>query len=157
MIATALVWTCDALVLPPYQTFHFILYNCSYLPASNIYVCLRFLALLTAFLTLFCYCDRLIQSPRPNLSGGAHLRDLAPGQHSSKETSQPWGAVGDTASDLTGLRIEPRTFRADNDVFSHFANQPISFNLVLTMSILLLQLSAPPSYLVTTETYLYFQ
>ena len=29
-------------------------------------------------------------------SGGTHLRDLAPGQHSSEKTSQRWRAAGDT-------------------------------------------------------------
>ena len=29
-------------------------------------------------------------------SGGAHLRGLAPGQHSSEETSQQWRAAGNT-------------------------------------------------------------
>ena len=29
-------------------------------------------------------------------NGGAHLRDLTPGQHSSEETSQWWLAIGDT-------------------------------------------------------------
>ena len=31
-----------------------------------------------------------------------HLHGLAPGQHSSEETSQRWRAVIDTVSDLTG-------------------------------------------------------
>ena len=51
-------------------------------------------------------------TPKRVTSGGIHLRGLAPGQHSSKETSQWWRAVGDTVSDLTGQRIEleiPRT------------------------------------------------
>ena len=39
-------------------------------------------------------------------SGGAHLRGLAPGQNSFEETSKRWRAVGDTASNLTGLGIE---------------------------------------------------
>ena len=34
--------------------------------------------------------------PNRVASGGAHLRCLAPGQHSSAETSQRWRAVGDT-------------------------------------------------------------
>ena len=42
-------------------------------------------------------------------SGGAHLRCLAPGQRSSKETSQRWRAVGDTVFGLTGPRIESQT------------------------------------------------
>ena len=35
--------------------------------------------------------------PKRVTSGGAHLRGLAPGLHSSEETSQWWRAVGDTA------------------------------------------------------------
>ena len=31
-------------------------------------------------------------------SGETHLRDLAPGLHSSEETSQRWGAVGVTVA-----------------------------------------------------------
>ena len=39
-------------------------------------------------------------------SGRRHHRGLAPWQHSSKETSQRWRAVGDTVTDLTGPVIE---------------------------------------------------
>ena len=35
-----------------------------------------------------------------------HLRGLAPGQHSSDETSLRWRAVGDNTSSLTDLEIE---------------------------------------------------
>ena len=35
-------------------------------------------------------------TPKRVTSGGAHLRGLAPGLHSSEETSQRWRAVGDT-------------------------------------------------------------
>ena len=35
-------------------------------------------------------------TPNHVTSGGAHLRDLAPGQHSSEKTSKQWRAVGDT-------------------------------------------------------------
>ena len=41
-------------------------------------------------------------------SGRARPRGLAPGQRSSKETSQRLRAVGYTVSDLTGLGIESR-------------------------------------------------
>ena len=41
-------------------------------------------------------------------NNGAHLRGLAPKQHSSEETSQRWRAVGDTVPDLTGPGIELR-------------------------------------------------
>ena len=46
-----------------------------------------------------------------------HPRDLAPGQPSSEETSQQWRAVGDTLSDLTGLRIEPYVSRTVVEAF----------------------------------------
>ena len=38
--------------------------------------------------------------------GGIHLRNLAPGQHDFKETSQRWRADNDSV-DLTGWGIEP--------------------------------------------------
>ena len=50
-------------------------------------------------------------------SGRARPRGLAPGQRSSKETSQLLRAVGYTASDLTGLGIESQTFRIDSEIF----------------------------------------
>ena len=37
-------------------------------------------------------------TPKRATSGGAHLRGLAPGQHSSEEASQRWRVVGDTVS-----------------------------------------------------------
>ena len=37
-------------------------------------------------------------TPKRVTSCGAHLRCLAPGQHSSEETSQRWRIVGDTVS-----------------------------------------------------------
>ena len=37
-------------------------------------------------------------TPKRVTSCGAHLRGLAPGQHSSEETSQRWRVVGDTVS-----------------------------------------------------------
>ena len=40
-------------------------------------------------------------TPKRVTSGEAHLRDLAPGQHSSEETSQRWRAVDNTVPDLT--------------------------------------------------------
>ena len=46
-------------------------------------------------------------------SCGAHLRGLAPGQHSSEESSQRWRVVGDTV-DLTGPGTEPQTSRTDS-------------------------------------------
>ena len=58
-------------------------------------------------------------------SGEIHLRDLAPGQHSSEETSQRWRAEGGTVSDLTGLGIEPQIYSADSDVFNQYANRSL--------------------------------
>ena len=52
------------------------------------------------------------------MNGGAQLRGLTPGQHSSKETSQQWRAVGDTVSNSTGPGIEPETFCTDNDALN---------------------------------------
>ena len=52
-------------------------------------------------------------TPKRVTSGGAHLRGLAPGQHSSEETSQRRRVVGDTVN-LTGPRIEPQTSRTDS-------------------------------------------
>ena len=46
-------------------------------------------------------------------SGRARPRGLAPGQRSSKETSQ----FGYTVCDLTGLGIESQTFRIDSEIF----------------------------------------
>ena len=53
-------------------------------------------------------------TPKRVTSGGAHLCGLAPGLHSSEETSQRWRAVGDTVADLTGPRIEPQTSRSES-------------------------------------------
>ena len=38
-------------------------------------------------------------TPKRVTSGEAHLRGLAPGQHSSEETLQRWRAVGDRGRD----------------------------------------------------------
>ena len=57
-----------------------------------------------------------------------HVRVLAPGQHSSKETSQR--AVGNTVSHLIGPAIESKTFRTDSDVLKHYASRPISSRLL---------------------------
>ena len=58
-------------------------------------------------------------TPKRVTSDGIHLHDLAPGLHSSEETSQWWRVVGDNVSDLTGLGIAPKT---DSDVFTNCAN-----------------------------------
>ena len=60
--------------------------------------------------------DQLIKSnlhytrgitPKRATSGGIHLRGLAPGQHSSEETSQRWRAVGNAVYDLIGTESNP--------------------------------------------------
>ena len=48
----------------------------------------------------------------------AHLRGLAPEQHSSEGTSKRWRAIGDSVSDLTGPRFEPQIFRTDSNVLT---------------------------------------
>ena len=47
-------------------------------------------------------------TPKRVTSGGAHLRSLAPGQHSSEETSQRWQA------DLTDPGFETQTSSTDS-------------------------------------------
>ena len=41
-------------------------------------------------------------------SGGAHLRGLAPGQHSSEETSLWWRAAGNTVPICSAWESNPR-------------------------------------------------
>ena len=55
-------------------------------------------------------------------SGGASLRGLMPGSHSSPETSQRWRAVGAIVSDLTGFGIEPRNSGTDSDISNNCFN-----------------------------------
>ena len=62
-------------------------------------------------------------APKRVTSGGANLRGLAPGQHSSEETSQRRRTVGGTASDLTGPGIEPQISRTDSDAYNDLANR----------------------------------
>ena len=57
-------------------------------------------------------------TPKHVTRGGAHLRGLAPGQHSSEATSKRWRAAGDTVPDLTEPGIEPQPSRADGDVLN---------------------------------------
>ena len=52
-------------------------------------------------------------TPKRVTSGGAHLRGLASGLHSSEVTSQWWRVVGDTTN-LTDPGFEPQTFRTDS-------------------------------------------
>ena len=54
---------------------------------------------------------------RGNECGGPTPRLIAPGQRRSEETLQRWRAVGYSASDSTGLGIEPQIFRIDSEVF----------------------------------------
>ena len=66
----------------------------------------------------------------PKFSGsapgsGTHLRDLAPGQHSSEETLQRWRAVGDTVSNLTNQGFKPQTSRTDSNVLKTIAHRPV--------------------------------
>ena len=51
-------------------------------------------------------------------SGGARTRGIAPGQHSSKESSQRRWDVGYTVSDLTCREIKPQTFPIDSNIFN---------------------------------------
>ena len=59
-------------------------------------------------------------------SSRAHVRGLAPGQHSSEETSQRWRAVDATVTNLTPLGIETRTSRANSDVSKQYANRSVA-------------------------------
>ena len=70
----------------------------------------------------FCFCGHIPKSnlhnnrgitPKRVTSGGAHLRCLAPGQHSSEEISKRWRAVGDTVPIGPAREIEPKTSRTD--------------------------------------------
>ena len=63
--------------------------------------------------------DTRCATPKRVTSGGIHLRGLAPGRHSSEETSQWWRAGGDMASDLTGPGTEPKASHTDS--FNHYA------------------------------------
>ena len=56
----------------------------------------------------------LIVTAKRVTSGGAQLRGLAPGQHSSEETSQQWRPVGDIVPHLTSPGIESKTSRTDS-------------------------------------------
>ena len=57
-------------------------------------------------------------TPKRVTSSGIHLRSLAPGQHSSEETSQPWRDVSGSVSDFTSMGDEPRTSCTESDVFN---------------------------------------
>ena len=53
-------------------------------------------------------------TPNRVASGGAHLPGLAPGLHSSEETSQRWRAGAEHCADLTDPGIEPQTSRTES-------------------------------------------
>ena len=88
-------------------------------------------------IVLNLYYSRGIMPKRVS-SGGAHLRDLASGQHSSEETSQRWLAVGDTLFDWTDLRIDPQNSRvlSSNVMENHLCGQ---FKLLAGCDSLLVQ------------------
>ena len=46
-------------------------------------------------------------TPKYVTTGGAHFRGLAPGLHSSEETSRRWRAVADTMSGSTARKSKP--------------------------------------------------
>ena len=59
----------------------------------------------------------------------AHLRGLAPKQHSSEETSKRRRAFADILSDLIGLGIETQTSCTDSDVVNSCTNPPVIVKL----------------------------
>ena len=85
-------------------------------------------------------------TPKRVTSGGAHLRDLAPGLHSSEKTSQPWRHC----VDLTGPGIEPQTSPTDSVSLATeltaglsaiiYCRLLISFKIVLIYRLLILLL-----------------
>ena len=64
----------------------------------------------------------------------AHLRGLAPEQHSSEKTSQQWEPLATTVSNLTGPGIKPRISRTD--VLNHLANRCIFQIVIFTLAVL---------------------
>ena len=66
----------------------------------------------TRFITL------AVAVKRDNEWRGPTPRLIAPGQRSSEETLRRWRAVGYSASNSTGLRIDPQIFRIDSDIFN---------------------------------------
>ena len=55
-------------------------------------------------------------TPKRVMSGGYHLRNLAPRQHSLEEMSQRW------RTDLNDPGIEPQTSSTESDVLTNKAN-----------------------------------
>ena len=67
--------------------------------------------------------------PKRVTSGWVHLRNLAPGQHSSEEMSQWRQTVGNTTSNWTSPVIKPQTSRTDNNVLPYELNEMFSNDL----------------------------
>ena len=67
-------------------------------------------------------------SPKRVASNGAHLRVLAPEQHSSKKTWQGWQAFGDAECNFTGRGIEPQTFQTDSAAFEYYVDWPVNLD-----------------------------
>ena len=80
-----------------------------------------------AFLNHFQIFNIIVENEFKNKSnrGVVHVRGLAPGQHSSEETSQWWRDVGDTVIHWIGSGIEPQTFRTDSSVRNNCANRSV--------------------------------
>ena len=57
-------------------------------------------------------------TPKRVTIGGAHIRRLASGQHSSGKTLQPWRAVGATVSAFTGPGMKPQISRTNSVCFT---------------------------------------
>ena len=79
------------------------------------------------FIMRYYYADCVITQKRVT-SGGAHLRSLAPGQHSSEETSQRWRVIGNTVLDLADQGNKPAITSTDSnvfttDIFNHLAQK----------------------------------
>ena len=73
--------------------------------------------------------------PKRVTSAGAHLRDLAPGQHGFEKTPQRWRAVDDTARPAWESNSRPN--RADSDVFAHSARRPVIYHIFLFLQLML--------------------
>ena len=84
----------------------------------------KYMSLLTHLKKKKLHYTRRITS-RSVTSAEAHLRDLAPEQHSSEETSQRWRVVGDTGFDSTRQGIERKTLRNNSGVLSKCANRAV--------------------------------
>ena len=56
----------------------------------------------------------MLTDPQGSADPSLRTIGLAPGRHSSEETSQRWRVVGDTVFDLTGPGFEPQISSTDN-------------------------------------------